>query len=818
MNKPIKLSKIPWVSVLKGLICSSLNLVIFALIAIFIVGLSQGFVIPIDIYTDTNPLNLVINIALFHFLIYFLGLIMSLYPTYIYAFLFERKNKETYYTSRKWGLIYYTDGKDQCQKEDSYDPYAEEKDEVSKTEKYFEGVVRKFLGAAIYIVWSWLLVYVYYIHQIEDLRYIAIGTNAFFTIVVLIFWWRITFILTDDQLDDYLEKVKAYHSIYGWIFLLALGLFCLVVCKFEWHIITVILQAFICMFLAIHLLVYRNYRKDIKHICDIRNYLCLHRKMGVVVLGFLVAANISISLSEFVNPINFVLAGLIAFYTVITIIFKIYLFLKYPKKESEPNVIPLFFAKLNLKGYVIGAIFSFILFIVFTYQDDKLHQLEFVDRKNDKITLSDFYLKYRNKQGDKIKAPILYAAYGGGLKAHYWNLMILDKLDKEGEFNNILAMSGVSGGSMGIGNFAAMKYLELDTTARKTIISEVSSSNILSIQLPWFFGYDFIRKTLPNCLIFGKDRAHRSLTYYADILNAPKLVDSTSFYDVYSDLHKKYDYFPNIIINSTSITDKYGVVSGVMNDSLFPGSSNLLDIHHNGKSKTLTFFEALSTSNRFPVISPAASIPTKGQFVDGGYFENSGIMSLISFKKALGKLDTVKNDCLFDNQKIKLLSIRNGKRDYLQSLLKKNGKNFHSIQDSKLISNKELTELKAIIGGIVDLDRMPNYIKSMLTEYENEQYEFIDIDLPYYIRKCEIEELFGGKINTTIFNKIEETISKSNKEIVRILKKEKWKEYKVEDWGVVNPPTARILSRPVEIYMEAMMEHSSVVDQLEKLK
>lgn len=57
----------------------------------------------------------------------------------------------------------------------------------------------------------------------------------------------------------------------------------------------------------------------------------------------------------------------------------------------------------------------------------------------------------------------------------------------------------------------------------------------------------------------------------------------------------------------------------------------------------------------------------------------------------------------------------------------------------------------------------------------------------------------------------------SNDSIIEILNKPNWNKYKFDDWGIVNPQTSRILSRPVETYMYPMMEHPHVKKQLDQI-
>jgi len=100
------LGKISLMNLAKSLLCSNLNLIIYLIIATFVLGFAQGFVIPVDLYMCSEDHSHILNIFLFHFLLYFLALIMSLYPTYIFAILFE-KTQGKYYNSKCCGLIYY---------------------------------------------------------------------------------------------------------------------------------------------------------------------------------------------------------------------------------------------------------------------------------------------------------------------------------------------------------------------------------------------------------------------------------------------------------------------------------------------------------------------------------------------------------------------------------------------------------------------------------------------------------------------------------------------------------------------------------------
>ena len=76
-----------------------------------------------------------------------------------------------------------------------------------------------------------------------------------------------------------------------------------------------------------------------------------------------------------------------------------------------------------------------------------------------------------------------------------------------------------------------------------------------------------------------------------------------------------------------------------------------------------------------------------------------------------------------------------------------------------------------------------------------------------------MEILFNGKLNDTIRKQIVELVRSSNEEILNTLEKHA-PTYQRNSWGIVDPPTARILSKPVELYMEAMMQHPYVQEEL----
>ena len=738
---------------------------------------------------------------------------MTLYPTYIFAFLFER-GKKKYYSSDKKGLIFYKYTEEN----------AVEDPALSTTESY----VRKLLGLSLFIIWTWVIVYVFNKHQVTSNNTYLLNTIALCSSVMLIaFFFHLHNVKHKGSATKKEWWGKFADISFKWYvpyFILANAILCFAAWTFEWHLATVIIQLLICFLLGAHLIILRTFRKNISSIKDIVNYLNLHRILGIATIVFLILINGWTNIAEGINPINMILAYLIAIYTIITMLFKWYLFLKYKNKDGEENYFPLGFTKLKLQGYRF-LILAFIIYFIWNAKTpNNLHELSLLDKQEiyKPKSLEEFCTDYQ-KNRDTNQTPIFYAAYGGGLKAHYWNFQILDALEENKQFRNIVVMSGVSGGGMGIGNYTASKYQNFSSDDRNELINKVKASNILGIELAWFMGYDYFRTLLPIKTNIGKGRSHRSTGFYTNLLSNPELTDQTSFEQVYHKLSNNQHY-PNVIFNSTAAANKYGVVSAINAPGMFPASINLLDIG----DKTLSYFEAVTTCNRFPIISPAADIPTKGYFLDGGYFENSGIMSLASFANAIEEVDqklvsdTSRTDYspIMDTT-INLVTVSNTKLNYLQFVLENAGMDYVQLSNQEIVQSKNITEIQAILKGGIDLDRMPHYIRSFVEEYEAEKYNIIDISLPYYFqidsleqkRDDDINKLFRGTLNQKARQKVHDILIKSNQAIKETLQKHAPK-YKIDSWGIVDPPTARILSKPVEIYMEAMMKHPYVLKQL----
>ncbi|WP_272150293.1 hypothetical protein [Tenacibaculum aiptasiae] len=446
-----------------------------------------------------------------------------------------------------------------------------------------------------------------------------------------------------------------------------------------------------------------------------------------------------------------------------------------------------------------------------SYKGNDLHELQTIKQDYNKgVKIGDFVKKIKEKD-----QHYFVSSYGGGLKSNLWTMLLLNKLDSENEdfLNSTRCLSGVSGGSVGIANYT---YIKAFNKNKEEAIDRLANLNGLSLDVLYLATCDLIREFIPtitfkkdSCSLIefkGRDRSHFGMRQHILALDEFKgeAEDSFTYYDLYEKVYKE-GYYPPLIINTTSTSNKYGnALSLKINDDskfdvenyedIFPGAINILGSE---KGKELPFYTTISTSNRFPFVSPAAKIKQKGYFLDGGAFENSGLLSAYSFKEYLEKVKAIQ-----DSATVKFVNFINAKSNYIRHFAEEN-----NIKVEKLRSSPELI---AVLKVGVAIEHTPNYIKDVV----NNKEETVDLYLPHYFTYKDLENVLGGKLKGD-FARVVDLIKKSNYKIKTALKKQCCKEeveeckkyYNIEERGIVQPATGRLLSTSSILYQKAMVNH-----------
>ena len=572
------------------------------------------------------------------------------------------------------------------------------------------------------------------------------------------------------------------------------------------------------------------------------NYIFLRRLQiaGIVAILFLIMTNLFLAFGDVTifSSIPIFLAFLVNVYALIILYVKHMIFYNdyennnyyLHQKIKGSNEVDRKGIQLTKEGknrFVLKLILAPILLVILFFGlkgVKNFHRMNFTDGQ-DTAHIVDYCKHLSSHMEEKnINRMAKVASFGGGLKSNLWNLLVLDKLDKEMTSRNAstsfldhcFSFSGVSGGAVGLGNYLALDYNVREHNLDKMqAIVDIGNENILSVDMAGLFIHDpFCNATKLIGNSRNKDRSYFAMEQYIKILSdgdkdRRKFLSESSQQHVWSHMFKSRGHIPALIINTASTGPLPGVAFSLKSkgEHVFPGYILL-----ENDTKDLRYYDAVSTSNRFPIMSPSAQVENKGFFLDGGYFENSGLLTSSYFQKYL-KLNSYK----FDETPIITINVINSKTDYIRQFIE------GLVEDHVLL--KSSTNVSAIISGISDISKLPNVLRSAEGRYVEGEDEFRSIYLPHQISTSDIESLLGGSVKFT--PEILTAIQNNNNDIRNALDDfidEQGLKIDISTHGIVEPPLARTLSKYAVIYQQAMISHfkgtqqeiKEIVDWLDK--
>ena len=820
-----------------------ISLIIIALIALLMAFIPQG--VTIMIHLLESPFNFIASI----FLINFLSVLVSHYPVYV-GFAINKNFTEKYdlgmskHNFLGLGIIIYFTKK-----------YHESKvvGINSSFKKY-----NRYLGVILLCIWSCALI-------IAAESYVNFGIellSIFFLLLALSFFYynhrsaikekisarRDSLELSNEEefkstLDDIISFCKTYKFLLI-VFIVLLLVSTYNVFAFGWSrqtlssaiLLSLVNIAFyiefrlarsFCKYLAVHPsnrsvfaqptkdclmsrdipepkpfdLAYFIERKDhalamshtafkwLSRFSDNQFYIKSFRAAGIITFVYLFTANLLIdSVASWASAINVILSFLIIAYSVVVILLKHWIFYRYEFVSQDRPLNEL----ASLKKYAIYyskylpislVLLVAILSISRSYLN-RVHELNLIPQGPE--LCFDDYVSAHKLHKDSSNQYMSIASDGGGLKANLWNLLVLNENPQL--IDQSFLMSGVSGGSMGIANY--LNLLQFPTKERDSIIDQIGNANILAIDASGLLLRDYI---MSYTRVVNKDRSFYGMWQYAkslgmdkqDFINKPY---RSQWLDIYNQRHTK---LPMLNINASSTTYKQGYALSVCHsDETIPASIDMVGFP--AQDTTISYYNAVSTSNRFPLASPAAKILGKGYFVDGGYFENSGILAAENIFHMLKK-ELLKQDSTTKAEH-KVLNIRNGKSDWVKAFMK-----HHRFDpDSLRLQIRETQEIGAMINTLVNLDKKPMALRERREINDPESIDYIF--MPHLIHLSDIESAIGGNIKVS--HKLMEAIHENNMQIKKVLRV--YQDYNLDDWGIVMPPLARLLSNPGVKYEFAM--------------
>lgn len=236
----------------------------------------------------------------------------------------------------------------------------------------------------------------------------------------------------------------------------------------------------------------------------------------------------------------------------------------------------------------------------------------------------------------------LIAAEGGGLFAAYYTAMYLAKqADLQGpEYaRSIFAISGVSGGSVGATAFWAIRKSGLCDSpdakpdCHQLAVRQILGRDYLSPVLARMFTWDAVDTVLPVSSLDPSWRLERgqqlenALVHNAAFLSEEGSVLSGALSDSWS----ADAQVPALMLNATHVATGDRIILSPFSHAESDGKLSLpmrLDL---AGGRDFPVVSAAFISARFPLVTAPARVKIGqniGQYVDGGYFDNSGIETI----------------------------------------------------------------------------------------------------------------------------------------------------------------------------------------------
>jgi len=777
---------------------------ILVIVLILLGTLPQGYTMVVDLLD--RPINLLFTF----FLLFLLALIASHYPAYLEVkkYVNPKRVKWKVWPRNEFlslGLIYYEhDSPTSITAKMKMDWLeADSSQGFSLVSKY----LRHHLGTAIFVAFLYILGYAG--ESIFD-GFLFSKMSAWAVLIAAIWWYA------------YLRNQDGQKQIRVFKIASLLGLIAIIVaiyfsCTNGWSSTLLYCTIVAVILLLATYLSLRLCRRQLMNDCTDDGRKSTKRLVQLIAvpsflsLLFLIAINVHLDWAELhSSAIVIVLLYGLHYYGLTVLPIKVSQLYGEPNFRNKPGA-----GFLRVVPRVIFPSLLLFSFFLPSISENKLHYLEQIPERSNEVIALDTYTESFKSRMDSTAKPIMYTSYGGGLMADLWAMIVTQELQEmtAGKFlKHTFNMSGNSGGGVGFGNYTNL-VMHTQEPVQNAIwddrIESVGDFNHLSLDLTFLFGRDMIRKFIPNLNTESTiDRNSYSMMRYSAITGDEKNSSFSKTYRSYwREVYLSQDsLYPSLTVSTTSIDDGglANAFSLQLNDSVavFHGIENILDVDYIGGKKSLksiSFYDAVSTTNRFPILSSAAVIEGRGQFIDGGAYDNSGL---------LNSLELLREIAYFDMVKPHYVTISNDTESYIASIFGK-WKDHH-------VKETVRGEIAALIKGGVVIDRASEHLEEEVEAYLDDPDERVQIMLPRFITYQQVIDYLGG-IPEGHLDTVMIMIDDSNEKIINALKK--YESYPYGEWGIVQAPLARLLSEPAKQYEYAMLRcHEDVRDQLKRVK
>ena len=810
---------------------SILSLLVIVIILLLLTKMDQAFTMMVDLVENQNSKFSLLLAFLF---INALAIVLSHYP--IYTYYAANLNNSGDYTNwktvkpfhfwplKKFPAYIYTTKKGTNYVPDNWANY-----------------LRYSIGLLIHGVWIHFIVSSFQPNLIfENFPLPVVKTIIYSLLLVPLItyiYWKEKFTsyqktkdkdgekLTDTQLEENAIKLTRYYKrlgigyfIVGFISLLLLIITVFIANFSPGGFVILLLTSYVLMFNYVFFRLLRTVSTKVKNTLEnpllipisifigfikyfekSENYLTLFNVNFIFSLMVLVQATIaSIKGWGLINGIPILLAFFYFYYFIIASLGK-YFFVAKKLDLFSTKRFKIIFA---LSSVIIGLVIASRIFAIET----RTHELDLVENTKFPLNEGQFWDSIQKKENPTL---FFIASHGGGLKANVWTLNVVNLLQIQSQgklLENTIALSGASGGSLGLALYTGLHREDgLNFNKIQQKIDTISRQNYTSIDLTFTFGLDSYRKIWPlNQKYSLRDRPYYAMRKYQnhiEDITSTQLYD-TSFRDYWKQAFLKTGYFPSLIMNTASTKGSRGILWSVKANNfnaIFPFAENLAELHND---KTLPYYQAVSTTNRFPVFSPAAKIPGYGHYIDAGAIDNSGLLGCLDLHNYL-----LRNSTFLKDKKIAYIEIINGKSLYINYLVKK----FRKEQNITHITKNEVEtdNIMADLQTGLNLDKIPGYLSDYLVNWENaqpEKIQYFQLFMPHKVSLEDVEGYLKGEIaDENTLQKLTNFLAEENNQILTLT--EKPDKTFFEPWQFYEPTLSRHLSESSLAYVKAILEH-----------
>jgi len=251
---------------------------------------------------------------------------------------------------------------------------------------------------------------------------------------------------------------------------------------------------------------------------------------------------------------------------------------------------------------------------------------------------------------------IFVASEGGGIRAAYWTAAVLDALPPE-VVQRIRVLSGVSGGSLGVAAWLAthrQTYCpQMAATSGGGVRANEAGPPLLSATRA--LSADFVAPAVAG-MLYG-DLIQRFVPWPFGRLDRSRAMEG-AWMQAFEHLPgqpfaRTLDAFyagacpamPQLMLNATRVeTGARVVLTRLHEDQMFLNTFDGMQAGSDANLQSLAGlvqhsarFPAVSPAGTVPVVKPGTGEPSGFRLVDGGYFDNSGVQSVLDLIHALRK-------------------------------------------------------------------------------------------------------------------------------------------------------------------------------------